>query len=129
MKALLCSLALLLSLPLFSQSSPDSVKLFTNPQQMPEYPGGEGDLMKKIQGAAGGSCKEAEDFGGKMVLQFIVDTSGEILQPEIVGGHGICEEIDLNVMRVIKTLHFSPGRQDGKAVRTIFRLPIYIRLH
>lgn len=129
MKALLFSLALFLSLPLFSQSNSDSLNLFTKPQQMPEYPGGEGELMKKIQSAVNGTCKEGEDFGGKILLQFIVDTTGEILQPEIIGGRGICEEIDLNVMRVIKTLHFSPGKQDGKAVRTIYRLPIYIRLH
>ncbi|MFN8288251.1 MAG: energy transducer TonB [Chitinophagales bacterium] len=127
MKGFLFVAALLFTLPVFSQTFSDS--LYTHPQQLPEYPGGDGELIKKIQSAATGNCKEDEDFGGKIVLQFIVDTTGEILKPEIIGGRGICDEIDLNIMRVIKTLHFAPGRQDGKPVKTIYRLPIYIRLH
>ena len=129
MRGFLLFSALLFSLTAFSQNSTDSLNIYAHPQQMPEYPGGDGELLKKLQSAATGKCKDDEDSGGKILLQFVVDTNGDISQPEIVGGRGICEEIDLNILRVIKTLHFAPGLQDGKPVKTIYRMPIYIRLN
>jgi len=75
---------------------------------------------------------EAKDQGiqGLVVVQFIIDSDGKIINPEIlreVGG-GTSEE----VLRVINYMNFEntwvPGRVDGKDVDVVFTLPVKFKL-
>lgn len=113
---------------IYSQNSLiDTSGVYTKVDQMPEYPGGDAELIKKLQDGVSGNCKQDEDFGGKIYLRFVIDTTGEIEEADIAQVAGLCEEIDANIMRVVKTLHFKPGMQDGHPVKVRYKIPIYIR--
>jgi len=68
-----------------------------------------------------------KSFSGIVVIQFIIDGNGEIINPEIrrdIGG-GCGEE----ALRVIKTMdNWIPGKQDGKIVKTLYNLPVRFKL-
>ncbi len=73
--------------------------------------------------------QKAIDLGvqGTVVIRFIVDTDGSILNPEIVRtvGAGTGEE----ALRVIKLFpKWNPGRNEGEPVKVQFNVPIKFKL-
>lgn len=64
---------------------------------------------------------------GRVVVQFIVDEEGRVLNPVVLKSIGAgCDE---EALRVISQARFTPGRQRGKAVRVKFAIPVTFRLH
>ena len=61
-----------------------------------------------------------------MLVQFVVDTEGRVTEPAITEGLG--HGIDEGVLRCVRDLQFTPGRQDGKPVRVRMSLPVTFRL-
>jgi protein TonB len=65
---------------------------------------------------------------GTIVVQFIVNTDGTIVDVKTVGakkGGGLEEE----AMRVVKGMpDWKPGKQNGRSVRVEFNLPIQFKL-
>lgn len=63
-------------------------------------------------------------IGGKVVVQYIVDSSGRVRDISIV--ESVHEDIDAEAMRVIALTSgkWKPGWQDGRRVSVQFRLPI-----
>ncbi len=69
--------------------------------------------------------KEAEAAGaeGMVVVSFIIDKSGKVVEPEIV--RSVHPLIDKEVLRVIRLMpEWTPGKQEGKAVSVEYKLPI-----
>lgn len=66
-------------------------------------------------------------FTGTVVVRFIVEKDGSIVEAEVVKGvEGGCGE---EVLRVVYTMpKWIPGKQRGRAVRTQFMLPVKFRL-
>lgn len=63
---------------------------------------------------------------GKVIVQFTVNTLGEVEQPEILRGiGGGCNE---EVLRVIKKMRFSPGIQNDRAVKVRMTQTVVFRL-
>jgi protein TonB len=64
---------------------------------------------------------------GIVVVGFVVDTDGSISNIEILRGiGGGCDE---EVIRIVKGApRWTPGLQNGKAVRTFMRLPLSFKL-
>jgi protein TonB len=63
---------------------------------------------------------------GKVIVQFTVNTLGEVEQPEILRGiGGGCNE---EVLRVIKKMKFSPGIQNDRAVKVRMTQTVVFRL-
>ncbi len=73
--------------------------------------------------------KEArdKDIQGTVVVRFLIDEKGKIIDPKIVRSiGGGCDE---EVLRVIGTMpDFVPGRHKGKAVKVVFNLPVKFKL-
>lgn len=64
---------------------------------------------------------------GTVVIRFIVDKNGEIIEPEIVRDIGAkCGEAALKVVKSMPK--WNPGTQKGKAVKVQFNLPIKFSL-
>jgi TonB family protein len=97
-------------------------------QQMPEYPGGEDSMWQFINAnikypdsAAG------HNIQGRIVAGFIVNEDGAISDIKI--RKSLSWDIDSEGLRVIKLFpRFTPGLQDGKAVKVNFYLPILFKL-
>ena len=103
-------------------------KVFTVVEQMPEFPGGDEALFKFIQKNIQYPDMEREnDIQGRVVVGFTVNTDGTLT--DIAVKKGVSSGIDKEAVRVVKLLpNFKPGKQQGKAVRVSYILPIMFKL-
>ena len=72
---------------------------------------------------------DAQEAGvqGRVICSFVVDKKGNIVEPKII--RGIDPSLDAEALRVIGMMpRWTPGRQDGKAVRVLYTVPITFRL-
>jgi protein TonB len=97
-------------------------------EQMPEFPGGEVELMKYLQKNIKYPPAARENgIEGKVVLQFVVDEKGNISEIKIIRdiGGGCGDE----AVRVVKTMPpWKPGKQNGNAVPVYYKLPVTFKL-
>ena len=103
-------------------------KVFDVVEQMPEFPGGQQELMnflmKNIK-----YPKEATDKGtqGRVIVQFVVDKDGSVVEPKVV--KSVSPELDQEALRVIKMMpKWQPGKQNGEIVRVKYVVPVSFRL-
>ena len=95
---------------------------------MPQYPGGDRELLKFIAQSIKYPT-DAQEAGvqGRVICSFVVDKKGNIVEPRII--RGIDPSLDAEALRVIGMMpRGTPGRQDGKAVRVLYTVPITFRL-
>ena len=95
---------------------------------MPQYPGGDRELLKFIAQSIKYPT-DAQEAGvqGRVICSFVVDKKGNIVEPKIIWG--IDPSLDAEALRVIGMMpRWTPGRQDGKAVRVLYTVPITFRL-
>ena len=95
---------------------------------MPQYPGGDRELLKFIAQSIKYPT-DAQEAGvqGRVICSFVVDKKGNIVEPKII--RGIDPSLDAEALRVIGMMPlWTPGRQDGKAVRVLYTVPITFRL-
>ena len=95
---------------------------------MPQYPGGDRELLKFIAQSIKYPT-DAQEAGvqGRVICSFVVDKKGNIVEPKII--RGIDPSLDAVALRVIGMMpRWTPGRQDGKAVRVLYTVPITFRL-
>ena len=72
---------------------------------------------------------EAQKAGiqGRVVVKFVVDKDGSIIQPQIA--RGIDPALDKEAIRVISAMpKWKPGTQRGKAVKARFTVPVMFKL-
>lgn len=63
---------------------------------------------------------------GKVIVQFVIDRDGNVLNPFIVRGiGGGCDEESI---RVVKQLKFKPGLQRGRPVSVKYTIPVTFKL-
>ena len=95
---------------------------------MPQYTGGDRELLKFIAQSIKYPT-DAQEAGvqGRVICSFVVDKKGNIVEPKII--RGIDPSLDAEALRVIGMMpRWTPGRQDGKAVRVLYTVPITFRL-
>ena len=103
-------------------------EVFMVAEHMPEFPGGMGELMKYLQKTIKyPSISQDNGVQGRVVVQFIVNTDGSIVDPVVV--KSVDPYLDKEAIRVVKAMpKWKPGQQRGKAVRVKFTLPVQFRL-
>ena len=95
---------------------------------MPQYPGGDRELLKFIAQSIKYPT-DAQEAGvqGRVICSFVVDKKGNIVEPKTI--RGTDPSLDAEALRVIGMMpRWTPGRQDGKAVRVLYTVPITFRL-
>ena len=128
-KALIIGAALLLLATTASAQNVDTAnhsdELFVEYEEDPEFPGGLEALHKFIEENMQYPQIAAENcIGGRVYVQFEVDTDGTVQNPKIlrdIGGG--CGEEALRIVRLMPK--WKPGRFYGKVVKTTFNLPIF----
>lgn len=95
---------------------------------MPEFPGGTSALMKYLSGNIKYPIVSQEMASqGRVIVQFVVDKDGTITDPVVV--RGIDAYLDKEALRVISAMpKWKPGRQNQKAVRVKYTVPVVFRL-
>lgn len=106
----------------------EETKVFISVEQMPQFPGGEAELMKWISTHIKYPAIAMENnVQGKVVVQFVVTRDGSIGEVKIARGKD--PDLDKEAMRVVKTLpKFIPGKMNGQAVNVWYTLPINFKL-
>jgi protein TonB len=105
-------------------------KPYYSVEQMPELPGGGGQLaiVAAIQKAVRYPSNALRNgVEGKVFVSFVVDPKGEVTDVKIVKGLG--SGLDEETIRAIKTLpRFIPGKQNGREVSVAFTVPITYKI-
>ena len=98
-------------------------------EQMPEFPGGMGELMKYLGENIQYPTKAQDNhWEGVAVCQFIVEKDGSINEAKILQSSGH-ELLDAEALRVILNMpKWTAGMQNGDSVRVKFALPISFKL-
>jgi len=105
-----------------------SENVLTFVEKMPEYPGGQKAMEAFIsQNLQYPKTAAEKGITGRVLIRFQVDENGNITDIKVMRGiGGGCDE---EAIRIIKKMgKWIPGKQNGKAVKTYFTLPVVFSL-
>lgn len=105
-------------------------EIFTVVEQMPEFPGGPGELMKFIQkNIRYPEIEKEAGIQGKCFIKFVVESDGTVSNVEVLKGVSGGSGCDKEAVRVIKSMpKWTAGKQNGRAVRVYYNVPISFKL-
>lgn len=105
-------------------SSEIQPEVFDVVERMPEFPGGEQELMKFLRNSINYPENEkSKNIQGRVIVKFTVTPSGKVINPRIL--KSASAGLDKEALRVVKLLpDFKPGMQQGRAVYVYYNLPI-----
>lgn len=106
-----------------SKITEDAEAPFVIVEQMPQYPGGEKEMLKFIYDNLKYPVLAQElGISGTVIVNFVIDREGKISNVKVtrnIGGG--CDEEAVRVLE--KMPRWSPGKQGGKTVRVSYTLP------
>ena len=104
---------------------PQITSCWTNSQQPPEFIGGQTAMFRFLSNNIRTST-DSTGICGTVHVGFVVDTDGTIF--DVVIKSGINKGFNDEVVRVVKLMSgkWKAGRQQGRAVRVAYTLPIRI---
>ena len=104
---------------------PQVISCLTNSQEPPEFIGGQTAMFRFLSDNIRTSA-DSTGICGTVHVGFVVDTDGTI--SDIVIKRGLNRSFNSEVVRVIKLMSgkWKAGRQQGRAVRVAYTLPIRI---
>ncbi len=108
---------------------PKRTEVFTFVEQSAEPVGGIAIFYKWVQGNLR-YPDHARRMGleGKVFVKFVIEPTGAITNAEIVKG-GFDPDCNKEALRIISSSRWVPGRQNGRAVRQAYILPIPFKLN
>lgn len=103
-------------------------KIFTVVEQMPMYPGGDAALMQYLSSNIHYPAVAAENgVQGRVVVGFVVERDGSITDVNVM--RSVDPSLDREAVRVVKNMpRWTPGKQNGSAVRVKYQVPVAFRL-
>ncbi|PLX24084.1 MAG: energy transducer TonB [Salinivirgaceae bacterium] len=103
-------------------------EIFMVVEQMPEFPGGQGQLFKYIsQNINYPAIAKENGIQGKVFIQFVVGKDGSITNVTVL--RGVDPSLDKEAVRVVQSMpKWTPGKQRGKPVFVRYQVPINFRL-
>ncbi len=95
----------------------------------PTFPGGDEKLLEWIsQHLVYPENAIDSHIEGRVIIEFIVKADGSIGDAKII--RGVDDMLDAEALRIVKSIpRFNPAMLNGKAVESIFTLPITFRLN
>lgn len=105
-----------------------SDQIFTVVEVMPEFPGGQGELLKFLaQSVKYPVIAQENGIQGRVTASFIVEKDGSIRDVEVI--RGVDPSLDVEAVRVISSMpRWTPGKQRGKEVAVKYTVPVTFRL-
>ena len=106
----------------------EETKIFTVVEQMPMFPGGDAALMSYLANNIHYPTVAAENgVQGRVVVGFVVERDGSITDVNVL--RSVDPSLDREAMRVVKSMpRWTPGKQNGSAVRVKYQVPVAFRL-
>ena len=106
----------------------EETKIFTVVEQMPMFPGGDAALMGYLRDNMHYPTVAAENgVQGRVIVGFVVERDGSITDVNVL--RSVDPSLDREAMRVVKAMpKWTPGKQNGSAVRVKYQVPVTFRL-
>jgi len=106
-----------------TNTAPDD-SIYIVVEQAPQYPGGQEALMKYLaENIQYPDLARQNNIQGTVYVSFVVEKNGAVSNVKILRGiGGGCDEEAMRVVR--KMSDWTPGYQNGEAVRVQFNLPL-----
>lgn len=113
----------------FQTSQLNGIEILQTAEQMPEFPGGEIELVKFISSKLKYPFRAKEDnIQGIVLVRFAVMVTGELIGADVIRSSNN-DELDEEALRVVSLLpNFTPGNQNGNVVAVYFVIPIKFTL-
>jgi TonB family protein len=98
-------------------------------ESMPEFPGGEKELLKYIKKNTHYPTSAAyHQVHGKVVVSFVIGVYGEVSEAKVISSDS--EELDAEALRVVREMpRWYAGTMDGQGVSVTYSLPVLYSLH
>lgn len=103
-------------------------EVFTMVEQMPAFPGGQSELMQYLsKNIKYPTIAQENGTQGRVIIQFVVEKDGSITDVQVA--RGVDPYLDKEAVRVVKSMpKWIPGKQNGKAVRVKYTVPVMFKL-
>ena len=110
------------------EKKPEKEVVFRAVEQMPQFPGGDAELMKFLRNnIVYPAMAQENNVQGKVIVQFVVTKTGDIGEVKVV--KSVDRDLDNEAVRLVKKLpKFIPGRMNGQAVNVWYTLPVQFKL-
>lgn len=107
----------------------DDERVFMTVEEKPEYPGGKQMLLRFLKDNIRYPKKSLKNNSqGKTIISFIINNDGSITDINIEKSCGD-KLLDKEAKRVVSIMpKWKPGKQNGKAVRTKYVIPVTFQL-
>jgi TonB family protein len=114
--------------PDYETNNDETKTIYTIVDEMPEFPGGQENLMKFIaENIKYPVVAKENGIAGKVFVQFVVLSDGKIGKTTII--RGVDPLLDAEAVRIIKKLpKWKPGKQNGIPVNVNFNIPVTFKL-
>ncbi len=105
----------------------DNDSVYYGVDQMPQYPGGDVELLNFIKDNLRYPQDAAEvGIEGRVTIRFIVNRNGEVTDVTVIRGSA---SLDKEAVRVVKMMpKWTPGRKNGQNVSVYYTLPVVFKL-
>ena len=114
--------------PVVEEEKKDEVKLMSDVDQLPQFPGGLSDLLKWLTlNLRYPERAKVAKVSGKVLVAFIVNDDGTVTDVRLIQRANI--DLDNEALRVVRMMpKWEPGKSGGKNCRTLVHLPIVFKL-
>lgn len=111
-----------------AQTGETDDNVYTAVEKLPEFPGGQVELLKFMTRNTNYPEKAIEKgIEGRVICSFVVRKDGSLTDATVI--KGVDPTLDQEAMRVVSTMpKWTPGEQNGKAVSVKYTVPITFRL-
>ncbi len=103
-------------------------KVYEVVEDLPSFPGGPSALISYLSSNVKYPTEcQAKGIQGRVIVQFIVETDGSITNAHVV--RAVDPLLDAEALRVVNGMpKWTPGKQNGKAVRVKYNVPLSFKL-
>lgn len=104
-------------------------QIFTQVEESATYPGGDSALLTSLERNIRYPSRAIENnIQGTVFVRFVVEKDGSITSPEVI--KKVDPDLDREALRVVGTLTkmATPGKVNGRPVRSYFSVPLHFRL-
>ena len=103
-------------------------KVFDVVEVMPSFPGGQGALIQYLNSHVQSPVvAQANGIQGRVTISFVVERDGSITDVKVA--RSVDPSLDKEAARVVSSMpRWTPGKQNGSAVRVKFNVPVVFRL-
>ena len=105
-----------------------ATKVFDVVEEMPSFPGGNAALMSYLNSNTKYPVVAQENgVQGRVIISFVVERDGSISDVKVA--RSVDPSLDREAQRVVKSMpRWTPGKQNGQAVRVKYTVPVVFRL-